>query len=274
MFRLFSITILLLLPLQSIASVSYAVRIAVYNNVDSLQKELNKLSPSVRKTVEIKKRGKQHIACSVQTDKKETLEKLLPSYKKVFPDAFISAYKTTELNATETNTTKTTEVNAPTPQTEQTIETNTTVETAEVNKTSPQIKPEIIYTTYRRKIVNPTKKNISLYDRFHQKTLYLCAYGADPVLPNVLIHVAFFDKEVIYTPIIGAVSSKREKYTIDDNKLYITQKDRFDPEVYSTLQSITSEYYLISTWIGKSKVSTIRYYFDLEKAEAYLATLK
>jgi len=30
MFRLFSITILLLLPLQSVASVSYAVRIAVY----------------------------------------------------------------------------------------------------------------------------------------------------------------------------------------------------------------------------------------------------
>lgn len=278
MFRLFSITILLLLPLQSIASVSYSVRIAVYNSADSLEQELNKLSPTVRKTVEIRQRGEQHVACSAHTDNKETLEKLLPSYRKVFPDAFISAYETTELNTTETNTTKTTEVNTPTPQTEQkieqAIETNTTVETAKVNKTSPQIKPEIIYTPYSRKVVNPTKKNLSLYDRFRQKTLYLCAYGAEVGLPNVLIHVAFFDSEVIYTPIMGAVSSKKEKYTIDDNKLYITQKDRFDTEVYNTLQSITSEYYLISTWIGKSKVSTIRYYFDLDKAEAYLATLR
>lgn len=278
MFRLFSITILLLLPLQSIASVAYTVRLAVYNNADSLQTELNKLSPAIRKTIEVTKRGKQHVACSVQTDKKETLEKLLPSYKKVFPDAFISSYQTTEKNTTEVHNTKTVEVPTQTPQTEkkpeQTIETNTTVKTAEANETSPQIEPKIIYTPYSRKIVNPTKKNIALYDRLRQKTLYLSAYGAERGLPNVLIHVAFFDKEVIYTPISGTVSDKRERYTVDDNKLYISDKDRFDPEVYSTLQSITSDYYLISNWVGKSKVNTLRYYFDLEKAEAYLETLR
>jgi len=110
MFRLFSITILLLLPLQSIASVSYAVRIAVYNNADSLQEELNKLSPAVRKTVEIQKRGEQHVACSIHTNDKTKLQKLLPSYKKVFPDAFISAYQAPEINTTQTNTVKTIEV--------------------------------------------------------------------------------------------------------------------------------------------------------------------
>jgi len=35
-----------------------------------------------------------------------------------------------------------------------------------------------------------------------------------------------------------------------------------------------SEYYLISTWLNKRKVNTIRYYFDLKKAEDYLKTLK
>lgn len=257
MFRLLSITLLFILPLQSIASVSYSIRIAVYNNIDSLEHELNKLSPTLRKTVEIQKRGKQHIACSIHTKDKIKLEKLLPSYQKVFPDAFISTYQTTEANTTILKTLKA-----------------TSAKTTEVNKTPANIKQKIVYRPYSRKIVNPTKKNIPLYDRFHQKTLYLCAYGKDPWLPNVLIHVAFFDKEVIYTPIMGEVSTRREIYTIDKNRLYISKQGLFDSEIYNTLDSITSEYYLISGWVGDTKVNTIRYYFDLEKAEAYVASLK
>jgi hypothetical protein len=252
MFRLFSITLLLILPLQSIASVSYTIRIAVYKNIDSLEHELNKLSPVLRKTVEIQKRGEQHLACSSHTDNKEKLEKLLPSYQKVFPDAFISTYQTAEINTTQINTVKKTEV----------------------KKMPPQIKQKIVYNPYSRKIVNPTKKNIPLYDRFHQKTLYLCAYGEHPWSPNVLLHVAFFDKEVIYTPLMGEVSTRREIYTIDNNRLYISKQGLFDSEIYNTLDSITSEYYLISGWVGNTKVNTIRYYFDLEKAEAYVASLK
>ena len=270
MFRLFSLTILLLLPLQSIASVSYSVRMAVYNNIDSLQHELNKLSPALRKTVEIQKRGEQHIACSAHTDNKEKLEKLLPSYQKVFPDAFISAYPTAEINTTQKTPVKITEANKTIPQT---IKTHA-VKTTEVENTQLQIKQKMVYQPYSRKIVNPTKNDIPLYDRFHQKTLYLCAYGAEEWSPNVLIHVAFFDKEVIYTPIMGDVSPRREVYTIDKNKVYISQQGLFDSEISNTLDSVTSDYYLISTWVGKNKVNTIRYYFDLEKAEAYIASLR
>ncbi|WP_373031977.1 hypothetical protein [Sulfurovum sp.] len=270
MFRLLYITILLILPLQSIASISYTVRIAVYNNVDSLQEKLSKLSPELRKTVEIQQRGEQHVACSAHTDNKETLEKLLPFYQKVFPDAFISAYQTTEANTTQMNTVKKAEENKRMPQTTEIHP----VEATEVEDTPSNIKQQIVYTPYSRKIVNPTKNDIPLYDRFHQKTLYLCAYGAEPWLPNVLIHVAFFDKEVIYTPISGDISPRREVYTTDQNKLHISQQGLFDSEIYSTIDSITSDYYLISSWVGKNKVTTIRYYFDLEKAEAYVASLK
>ncbi len=255
MFRLLYITILFLLPLQSIASVSYAVRIAVYNNVDSLKKELNKLSPAVRKTIEIQKRGEQHVACSIHTKDKTKLQKLLPSYKKVFPDAFISAYQTTE-----TNTVKKTEENKIILKETKPIALKTT-ETAPLKSAQTEVTPsdteqKIVYTPYSRKIVNPTKNDIPLYDRFHQKTLYLCAYGEEEWSPNVLIHVAFFDKEVIYTPIRGDISTRREVYTIDNNKLYISQQGLFDSEISNTLDEITSDYYLISTWVGKNKVNT------------------
>lgn len=266
MFRTLSITILLILPLQSIASNSYTVRIAVYNNINSLKQELNKLSPVLRKTVEIQKRGELHIACSKHTKDKAKLKKLLPSYKKIFPDAFISVYEAPVQNNTKPDPVKVAEVTPIKQQTEQSIQ----VETQQAKK----VNPNIVYNPYSRKIVNPTKKDISLYDRFHQKTLYLCAYGAEEWSPNVLIHVAFFDKEVIYTPIRGDISLRREVYTIDKNKLYISQQGLFDSEIFHTLDNVTSDYYLISTWVGKSKVNTIRYYFDLEKAEAYVASLK
>ena len=89
MFRLLIITTLLLLPLQSIASVSYTVRIAAYHNVDALKQELKKLPPALRRTVEIQKKGDLHIASSILTEDKTILQKLLPSYQKTFPDAFI-----------------------------------------------------------------------------------------------------------------------------------------------------------------------------------------
>ena len=277
MFRLLIITILLILPLQTFASTSYTVRIAVYNNADTLQHELNKLSPALRKTIRIQKRGAQHVASSAQTDNKEALEKLLPSYKKVFPDAFISADHDAEQNATQTNTVKTEETNKTITRTEdkkeQILQTEAPKDTEE-KEVVPQTDPKIAYTPYSRKVVNPTKEGIPLYERLHQKTLYLCAYGPEEWSPNVLMHIAFFDKKVIYTPIMGDVSSKREKYKVEKDKLYISHKNIFDPEMYSKIEKTTEDYYLISTWLGKKKLTSIRYYFDLEKAEDYLKTLR
>jgi len=255
MFRLLSITILFILPLQSIASSSYVVRLAVYKNANSLQQELNKLSPALRKTIEIKKRGEEHVVCSMQTEDKKSLQKLLLSYKKVFPDAFISEYKKIE--------------GAPTKEKEELPQT-----TQKTEKELPQTIKKAVTVTYSRKIINPTKEEIPFYDRIRQKTLYLCAYGEEEWSPNVLMHVAFFEKEVIYTPIMGEVPVKKAEYKIENDKLYIFQEGLFDPESYSTLESITEHYYLISSWIGEQKINTIRYYFDLDNAEQYVASLK
>ena len=85
--------ILLVLPLQSIASLPYTVNLAVYKNLKSLQDKLNKFPPALSKTVRITQRGKLHIATTLPTQDKKTLQRLLPSYKKVFSDAFIATYK-------------------------------------------------------------------------------------------------------------------------------------------------------------------------------------
>ena len=276
MLRLLYISILFIFPLQSFASTVYTVRIAVYNNPEALQHEINKLSPALRKTIQIKKRGNQHVASSVHTDKKEALQKLLPSYQKVFPDAFISTEETPDVNTPKTDTVETKEKNTTTHQAEQKKEqtSHTKIQQEETKKVESKVQPKTDYNPYSRKVVNPTKADLSLYDRLHQKTLYLCAYGPEEWSPNVLIHVAFFDKKVVYTPIMGDVSSKREKYKVIKDKLYISHQGIFDPDMYSSIEQTTEDYYLISTWVNKRKVTTIRYYFDLEKAEEYVKTLK
>lgn len=277
MLRLLYISIFLILPSQIFASTVYTVRIAVYNNIEALHDKLNQLSPSLRKTIQIKKRGNQHVASSVQTDKKEALQKLLPSYQKVFPDAFISSEEIPDIKTSETNTPQTKDINKTTPPPAETKEQTFQTEvkkSEEITKVPPLEEPKIISNSNSRKVVDPLNTNLTLHDRLHQKTLYLGAYGPEEWSPNVLIHIAFFDKEVIYTPIMGDVSSKREKYKIIKDKLYISHKGVFDPKMYSKIEDITQDYYLISTWIGKRKMTSIRYYFDLEKAEAYVKTLK
>jgi len=274
MFRPIFIILLLILPLQALASTIYTVRIAVYNNAEALQHELDKLSPALRKTIKVKKRGHQFVASSIDTDKQETLQKLLPSYQKIFPDAFISAEETPDIQTPETNPIENEEKNETAPQKEQVSQTEQPTEVEETEKIEPEMKPETIYDPYSRKVVDPTNMNLSLFDRLHQKTLYLCAYGPEEWSPNVLIHVAFFDKKVIYTPIRGDVSSKREKYKVVKDRLYISHKGVFDKNMYSRLEKTTEDYYLISTWIGKRKITTIRYYFDLDKAEEYMKSLR
>ena len=169
MLRLLYISILLILPLQSFSSTVYTVRIAVYNSAEALQQEINKLSPALRKTIKIKKRGNQHVASSVHTDKKEALQKLLPSYQKVFPDAFISTEETPDDNTPKTKTVEPVEANKTSPKIEpkpqQTTEQASQPElppVVEIKKVEPQIKPAIEYNPYSRRIVNPTKKYFSL----------------------------------------------------------------------------------------------------------------
>ena len=93
MFRLLLLSLLLVLPLQSIASSAYTVNIAVYKNIKTLNSKLNKLPPALKKTIQIEKRGQLHRATTLPTEDKATLQKLLPSYQKVFRDAFIIPVK-------------------------------------------------------------------------------------------------------------------------------------------------------------------------------------
>jgi len=72
---------------------NFTVRIAIFQNSDRLQKAINRFSPALRKTVRTYKKGKLTYAYTLPTKDKKILKKLLPSYHKVFSDAYITPTK-------------------------------------------------------------------------------------------------------------------------------------------------------------------------------------
>jgi hypothetical protein len=84
--------IILLFPLQSNAT-TYAVNIAVYKNIKTLQHRIKKLPPKLQKTIVIKKKKNLYKARTLPTENLHILQQLLPRYKSEFSDAHITELK-------------------------------------------------------------------------------------------------------------------------------------------------------------------------------------
>ncbi len=71
------------------SSSNYTVRLAVFKGSKSLQRAISKYPPALKKTIKTYRRRGLTYAYTIPTTDKETLKKLLPAYRKVFPDAYI-----------------------------------------------------------------------------------------------------------------------------------------------------------------------------------------
>ncbi len=88
-----SLTLLLLLSGMLLASTNYTVRLAVFQDVNKLQKAIDAYPPALKKTIKTYKRNGLTYAYTLPTTDKKTLKKLLPAYRKVFKDAYIQKTK-------------------------------------------------------------------------------------------------------------------------------------------------------------------------------------
>jgi len=87
MLRIFLMLTLLLASLHALSN--YTVRLAVFKNASKLNKAINKYPPALKKTIKTYAKGKLTYAYTIPTSDKATLKTLLPSYRKVFKDAYI-----------------------------------------------------------------------------------------------------------------------------------------------------------------------------------------
>jgi len=216
MYRLFYF-LLLLYPLQAIATPLYTVKLALYKDRALLQEELAKFSPTLHKTISIQKDKEYYRVSTLPTHNKKVLSKLLPYYQKVFSDAFIDTIKVEK----------------------------------KIDK-------------------NISKKNDAFYTTVKNKVFYLCANTPQQKNKKFLIEVIFTDTSVTYIPILGKIPSMKAEYKIQDNKLFLYQKDLFNPKVYSTYEKSYPKYHLIHSWANGKKLQSLRYYLIKDDAKKYL----
>lgn len=68
---------------------NYTVRLAAYHDEAKLNKALEGYPKALQQTIRTYKKGKFTYAYTLPTEDKATLKKLLPSYQKVFKDAYV-----------------------------------------------------------------------------------------------------------------------------------------------------------------------------------------
>ena len=117
---------------------------------------------------------------------------------------------------------------------------------------------------------NSTQKLNTFHRALQDKTFYLCPNFNRTKNKKFLIEIAFKKTTVTYTPILGKVPPMSALYKIEDNKLFLYQKELLNPKIFSLLETTYFKYHLISSWVGEKKVKSLRYYFNLNDAKAYL----
>jgi len=233
MIRTFFFALLLLLPLSTVASTLYTVELATYMDKKALNEELSKFLPALRKTIVIEENDAKYHVKTLLTKDKKLLTKLLPSYKKVFSDAFIETF------------------------------------TPPVKVVKKPVKlPKKV-----TKEKNSTKEKNDFYTSLRNHAFYLSPVLKPGKNNKFLLKVTFTDSNVTYTPILGKVPPMSALYKVEDNKLFLYQKGLLNTKVFSLLEENTFKYHLISSWIDNKRVKNLRYYLNLHDAKAYLNSL-
>ena len=87
-----SLLLLLLSTLlfSDVSTKNFTVKIAVVYDLKLLKSEIKRLPPALRETIKISHNNRKHFAYTLPTSDKKILQKLLPAYRKIFKDAYIS----------------------------------------------------------------------------------------------------------------------------------------------------------------------------------------
>lgn len=87
---------------------------------------------------------------------------------------------------------------------------------------------------------------------------------------NLLIKVSFAANSVSYQPVLGDMQMTQANYLVKDHKLYMFADKFTSNGAYSTLDAHRRNFFIVSSWMGNKKLNTLRYYYRLNDAKAYL----
>ena len=212
----------------------YTIKLATYKKRSNVEENILKLDPYLQKNIVIDQGDDLIYKVSTQPSERTVLEKKLSLYRKVFKDAFIALVKP-------------------------------------IKKIDPLVvKPKNKEHNTSKEIATDKK---SFYKAIQKKTFYLCSRGKAAKGKKFMIEVRFTKDTVTYTPLLKEVSPLKSQYKIENEKLYLFNKEKINLNMYSKLEKITETYNLISSWEKNKKLNVLRYYFDRKDAKKYLESL-
>lgn len=249
----------LLLFLSVTMQAGYVIQLGLYKNRQALEEMVDHIAKSkLRSNVIIEKRGDLHWAHSRTIEDKATAQQSLLQYRKVFKDAFIKEIPTTKVKPRPISKEK---------QKSKIVNTAVSHTSHAINAKKEVLKQsEAVPSKLTEQNHETSKKKLSLEKRLKGNVFYVCVEAAK----TELLIVAFDENHVEYNTVIGDIPSFKEQYAVINDRLYVFKDKASKNSVYSTLEEVKGKYLLISNWNQNEKVNTLRYYYNLEDALAYV----
>lgn len=251
----------------------YTIKLASYGNLHNLKKEIAKLNYKDRHQVKITKIGRRHNALVKPSKNKRVLEKKLSTYRRVFSDAFISTVKPSKHTRSKSRKKPSTKKKRSTIKKKRipSKKKKKKIPLKQKMKMKPAIKKVFLNKVTPKQV---SQSKTSFYEKLQDKLFFLCSHGEETRGKRVIMTVYFTKMYVYYSSVLGKVDSLQANYTLKNKKLYIYQKDSYNPKIYSKLEETFPKYHLISSWLEKKQINTLRYYHSFVDAQAYMRSLK
>ncbi len=292
----FLLLISLVVNFSYAGSEKYFIQFGSFKDLKGLEQHIAKLPSNLRSHVVIVRSNAWYIPFAYYTSNKNALKSKLPAYKRYFKDARIahSSYMLSHPLVRNYATTKRTQAvpkrvyTPPVPSYRKVIPRYQNVGITEEDNilvTQPLISRQEIPVTQKivtQKVVmrqvekDDVFSNVKpkKYKQFSKEMLsghhYYLAYKKTNSNPSLLIKVSFGNHQVTYKAIIGDMKMTNANYLVEGGKLYMFADTFTRNGSFSTLEEHRDNHFLVASWSKGKKLNTLRYYYKMNDAKAYL----
>ena len=244
----------------------YYIKFGSFRQFRVLERSINRLPYSMRSHVIIVySPDGWFVPFAYRTSKFYALKRILPKYRRYFPDARIESSPYIFKYRIIRDYTHRFKNGYPVVTPNSTISYATTVKELPTIQEA-RVKP--IKSIQHREIVR--KKTINFNKKMLSGKHYYLTYKSNDTATNLLIKVSFGNFMVKYQPIVGNMNMKEAKYLVENGRLYMFADTFSLNGAFSKIEDIKKDYILVSSWFNGKKINTLRYYYDLNKAKKYL----
>jgi len=285
--------ILLMVNISYAGGERYFIKLGSFKNLQGLEKSVNKMPKSLRSHVTIVRSKGWYIPFAYYKKSKSGLSSKVKAYKRYFSDAHVTEgrrmfankvvykfgkkLKQSSVKKSRQDSNRKKKITRPRRVTLQNVAISSDDNTLNipVQNYSSQNIPSILEALPHSSVVAPSEKiEQRTYKYFTNQMLsgnhYYMTYKAPKGGSNLLIKVSFGADTVTYQPVLGDMQMTQANYLVENNRLYMFAES-FSPDgAYSTLDEHRKDHFLVSSWMDKKKLNTLRYYYKLNDAKKYL----